>query len=341
MLLKLALWYNNQMNNHDIYLKKIVNLKIVGKFLNSKRILGGHSGYVYLINVKFNSKINKYIVKLSNIIGSKSLKNEQNEQRVYGGHSKSLVSVYRLFKKTNLKTFTLISYSLPNKKIPYYYQLLSKLNGFSIREHLISNDINKKELFQLAGIEFGKLHLITRSYDGWVDQNTPYKTNWKESFFLALDLRLKYLIENKYFNDKDLHKLLSFIEYKKNKWISPKEYVFSHVDGLQGMVEYKKNDWVFNGHIDLEDYRFTDQRFVLAGFEIGANYSTKEAPVSFWKGYLKFKKVDKSYNELKDLFKIFYFMSWAHMTDLSSKNKKLSKKKNEIYIKMIRILIYK
>jgi|GEM_PF-3550105 len=329
------------MNHHDVYLIKIVNLKIGGKFLNSKRILGGHSGYVYIINVKLNSKINKYIVKLSNIIGSKSLKNEKNEQRVYGGHSKSLVSVYKLFKKNNLKTFILKSHSMPGKEIPYYYQLISKLNGFSIREHLVLNNINKKGLFELAGTEFGKLHLITRNYDGWVDQTTPYKRSWKESFFLALDLRSKYLTENKYFNDKDSKQLFSFIENKKNKWVSPKEYVFSHVDGLQGMVEYKKNDWVFNGHIDLEDYRFTDQRFVLAGFEIGANYSTKEAPVSFWKGYLKFKKIDKSYNEIKDLFKVFYFMSWIHMTSLSLKNDKLSKKISKIYIQKIKILVNK
>ncbi len=329
------------MNKHNIYINKIVNLKTDGKFLSSVRILGGHSGYVYSINVKLNSKINKYIVKLSNIIGSKSLKNEKNEQRVYGGHSKSLVNVYRLLKKNGLKTFILISHSRSNKEIPYYYQLISKLNGFSVREHLVLNNIKKKELFELAGVEFGKLHLTTRNYDGWVDKGTPYKKSWKESFFLALDLRLKYLTENKYFNDKDSQKLLSFIEYKRSKWVSPKEYVFSHVDGLQGMVEYKKNKWVFNGHIDLEDYRFTDQRFVLAGFEIGANYSTKEAPVSFWKGYLKFKKIDKSYSELKDLFKIFYFMSWVHMTDLSLENKKLSKKINKTYIDKIKIFINK
>ena len=329
------------MSKHDIYINKIIKLKIGGNLLKSKRILGGHSGYVYKINVKLNSNINEYIVKLSNIIGSKSLRNEKNEQRVYGGHSKSLANVYKLLKKNNLKTFTLISHSLPNKEIPYFYQLISKLNGFSIREHLVLNDINKKELFELAGIEFAKLHLITRNYDGWVEQDTPYETNWEESFFSALNLRLKYLTENKYFNDKDSKSLISFVENKKRKWTHPKEYVFSHVDGLQGMVEYKKNSWIFNGHIDLEDYRFTDQRFVLAGFEIGANYSTKEAPTSFWSGYLKFKKIDRSYNELKDLFKVFYFMSWVHMTALSLKNDKLSRQISLIYIKKIKILINK
>lgn len=329
------------MNEHNIYINKIVNFKIGGKFLNSQRILGGHSGCVYTINVKLNSKINKYIIKLSNIIGSKSLKSEKNEQRVYGGHSKSLVGVYNLLKKNNLKTFTLISHSSPSKEIPYFYQLISKLNGFSIREHLVINKINKKELFELAGIEFAKLHLITRGYDGWIEQKTPYEISWKESFFSALDLRLKYLTDNKYFNEKDLKKLTHFIKSKKEKWTTPKKYVFSHVDGLQSMVEYKKNNWIFNGHIDLEDYRFTDQRFVLAGFEIGANYSTKEANVNFWNGYLKLKKVDDSYEQLKDLFKVFYFMSWVHMTALSLKNEKLSKKINKLYIKKIKILIYK
>ncbi|MFA5936962.1 MAG: hypothetical protein WC822_03730 [Candidatus Paceibacterota bacterium] len=328
------------MNKHNIYLKKIVSLKISGKFLSSKRILGGHSGYVYTINVKLNSKINKFIIKLSNIIGSKSLKDEKNEQRVYGGHSKSLVNNYKLLKSNNLKTFTLLSYSLPNKEIPYFYQLISKLDGFSIREYLALNN-NQKELFKLAGIEFGKLHSITRSYDGWAKQDIPYKKNWEKSFFLALDLRLKYLIENKYFNKKDSKTLTTFIENKKIKWTSPREYVFSHVDGLQGMVEYKKNKWIFNGHIDLEDYRFTDQRFVLAGFEIGANYSTKKAPAVFWNEYLKFKKIDKSYEELKDLFKVFYFMSWVHMTDISLKNKKSSRKTNQIYLNKIKKLINK
>ncbi|ETB64163.1 TPA: hypothetical protein DIC38_00405 [Candidatus Nomurabacteria bacterium] len=329
------------MSKHDIYIKKIIKFKVGGNLLKSKRILGGHSGYVYAVSVKLNSNINEYIIKLSNIIGSKSLRDEKNEQRVYGGHSKSLAKVHNLLKKKNLKTFTLISHSLPNKEIPYFYQLISKLNGFSVREHLVINNINKKELFELAGVEFAKLHLITRNYDGWVEQDTPYNISWEESFFSALDFRLKYLIENKYFNDKDSKKLIHFIKNKKIKWTSPKEYVFSHVDGLQGMVEYKKNNWIFNGHIDLEDYRFTDQRFVLAGFEIGANYSTKEAPINFWDGYLKFKKIDKSYHELKDLFKVFYFMSWIHMTALSLKNDKLSRKISKIYIKKIKILMIK
>ena len=195
-----------------------------------------------------------------------------------------------------------------------FFQVMSKLEEYSIREHLVLDDYSYKENLQkLAGTEFGKLHLIKRSYDGWADQKVPYLTDWKDAFFLALTNRFYHLVENSYLSKQMAKTLEIFIENKKKEWTNPKEYVFSHVDGLQGMVEYKNNKWVFNGHIDLEDYRFTDQRFVLAGFEIGANYSTSNVSDNFWEGYYEYKKVDSSYDNLKNLFKLFYFMSWIQM----------------------------
>ncbi len=329
-------------NIHDIYLHKIINTNVKGKLLKYKSITGGHTGFVYAVDVRLNSKIYKYIVKLSKIIGAPSLKIERTEQRVYGGRSESFEKVYNLLITNNIPTFKLISYRFPTKAIPYVYQILTRLEGFSIREHLALNNYeDKKKLLKLSGMEFGKLHLITRGYDGWVGQKKPYKMDWKSAFYGALDIRLNHLLSHHYLSPQQNKKLLFFINKKKRKWINPKEYVLSHVDGLQGMAQHKNKKWVFEGHIDLEDYRFTDQRFVLAGLEIGANYSTGNASIDFWEGYLKFKQVDSSFDNLKDLFKLYYFMSWIQMTDDGINNIKLSSKINSKYVAKIILLIRK
>jgi|SRR3989344_264451 len=324
-------------NIYDVYLDKIITLKVPGgKFLKSRSVNGGHTGFVYEVDVKLNLKIYKFIVKLSKIIGAWSLKEERPEQRVYGGRSRSFENVYKLLINNKIPTFKLLSYGLPTKEVPYFYQVLSRLEGFSIREHLtLSNCANKNNLLKLSGTELGKLHLITRSYDGWVGQKKPYTIKWKDSFLKALDIRLHHFLKSNYLSLQQKQELIFFIKEKKRKWTNPKEYVLSHVDGLQGMAEYRNKKWIFSGHIDLEDYRFTDQRFVLAGLEIGSNYSIKDAPRDFWEGYLKFKKVDRSFHVLKDLFKLFYFMSWIQMTDKSTENIKLSSKINKGYVDKI------
>lgn len=330
------------MNIHDIYISKIVKEKLNGQFLKSYEIKGGHSGFVYVVDVDLGFEIKKFIVKLSKKIGSNLLQLERPEQRVYGGRSVCFKSSFDLLVNNNIKTFKLFSHGLPTEDIPFFYQLISKLDGFSLREYLVlDNYSNKNDLLKLSGMEFGKLNRITRDYDGWANQKDPYLTKWESSFFLALEIRLYHLINNKYLSKVGIKKINIFILNKKKKWTDPKEYVFSHVDGMQGMVDYVNNKWVFNGHIDLEDYRFTDQRFVLAGLEIGANYSIGPISDVFWDGYLKFKKVDKSFDDLKDLFKLYYFMSWIQMTDEGLNDIKLSSKINKNYVNKIIAIISK
>ena len=247
------------MNKHDICISQIVKEKLHGEFLKSHEVKGGHSGFVYIIDVNLGSKIKKFIIKLSKKIGADSLQLEKPEQRVYGGRSDSFKSSFNLLINNNIKTYKLLSSGLPTEDIPYFYQLISKLEGFSLREHLVLNNYpNKDELLKLSGMEFGKLNRITRYYDGWANQKIPYLTEWKSSFFLALEIRFYHLINNKYLSKEGAKKIDIFILNKKNKWTDPKEYVFSHVDGIQGMVNYIDSKWVFNGHIDLEDYRFTE-----------------------------------------------------------------------------------
>jgi hypothetical protein len=297
------------MNIHNQCLKWILQSRIGEELQEVEPIKGGHSGFTYSVRTKKNS----YVVKLAQPIGSDLLGLEKPEQRVYGGRAKSFESSHRLLLTQQMPTFQLLAYGFPTEKVPYFYQILSKLPGYSIREHLSINKTKKAELEFLAGEEFGKLHLITRRYDGWADQKTPYLTNWKESFFLALERRVYHLSEN-YLSKPDIKKISRFMKDKYARWTDPDDFVFSHVDGLQGMVSYQ-NKWKFNGFIDLEDYRFTDQRFVLSGFEIGSHYSLSNASNAFWRGYKKFKEIDASYDVLKDLFKLFYFSSWVQMTN--------------------------
>ncbi len=173
-----------------------------------------------------------------------------------------------------------------------------------------------------------------------MDKEKPYAKNWRVAFKEALEYRFSHIKNSKYFNEKIINRIELFINLNLKKWTDPSEYVLSHVDGMQGMAKFKNSKWLFCGHIDLEDYRFTDPRFVLAGFEVCINYSaTSKIPVAFWNAYSKHKKVDGSYRVIKKLFKLLYFMSWIHMIDLNIKNKKISRKMTNRYLNEIKILV--
>src|SRR5439155_15837963 len=93
----------------------------------------------------------------------------------------------------------------------------------------------------------------------------------------------------------------TFIDGHRQRWVLPRGYALSHPDGLQGHARHDGARWHFNGHLDLEDYAFTDARFPLAGYELGA---AGPVPPVFWEGYRAYKDVDPSYEVTRDLFKL-------------------------------------
>jgi hypothetical protein len=80
----------------------------------------------------------------------------------------------------------------------------------------------------------GAIHTITRSFDGWVDWQTPPSLAWRDVFFTAL-----YTIFERACVHTEIvqhrQQLVQAFNHYAATWIDPSRFVLSHGDGLQGM----------------------------------------------------------------------------------------------------------
>lgn len=295
-------------------LSLLVETKLNGNLLSYERIPFGYVGYVYKADVDIKGKKEILAIKLSDVYTNPSEEEKIND-RVYGTSYEDYESVpktYDLITKVGIPTFKLLSFGLPSREIPYIYQIMSWLEGESVQELLASSSYEQIEgLHAVAGEIMGKLHNITRNYDGTAIQEKPFTMDWKNAFFTSFSYRLKEALKypNEFLRSKKAE-LERFIEKCEQSWQDPKEFVLSHTDGLQGMAKLENNQWVFTGVVDIEDHRLYDQRFALAGYELQSVYNWKEVPLVFWEAYKKNKVVDSSYSSLRNLFWLYYVLSW-------------------------------
>lgn len=251
------------------------------------------------------------IVKITPLEEETPFDKELPNERIYATRQSNFYPAYELLKKHSIKTFELFAYSLPTQDIPYLYSVTSILEGVSIREFVAEqNQPDIEKLHILAGEEFGKLHQITRSFSGWVNQKKPLKS-WGQAFFESIHSKLEkdVTLESEFIKIHE-QKLRKFITEKQNIWKEQREFVFSEISGFQGMARYENGRWEFSGIIDVEDHKFTDQRMVLAGYELSVDFEGKEVPKSFWQGYKKHKRVSDDYSEFKNLFMLYYLLFW-------------------------------
>lgn len=296
------------MKGHESIVKLIVN-RLGYLVVNIVDITSGHSGFVYKVETKSGQVL---VVKLTPLQEEMPLGQELVDYRVHATRLTNFPASFKLFKEKKLATFDLYDYGAPSIEVPFYYQVMSFLKGHSIREFLTHGDF--KEIYNLesvTGEAFASLHQITRSFDGWVDQDTPYKLLWSKAFVMSLESRLAktVLMDNRFIN-KNISQINNFITNKLKIWSDPKEFVFSQLDGLQAMAKLDGESWNFSGYIDIEDHKFTDQRFVLAGFEYALELEGRSLSGQFWKAYEGIRAVDSSYLTLKGLFQLYFVLAY-------------------------------
>jgi fructosamine-3-kinase len=97
-------------------------------------------------------------------------------------------------------------------------------------------------------------------------------------------------------------------------WIDPSRFVLSHGDGLQGMLVQVANGWALSGVIDIEDHRFTDQRFALAVHELEMSLGQALLNDSFWAAYLRHTTLDINYSQFRPLFQLYVLLDWLANT---------------------------
>jgi hypothetical protein len=80
------------------------------------------------------------------------------------------------------------------------------------------------------------------------------------------------------------------------------------------MLVKTANGWALSGVIDIEDHRFTDQRFALAVHEVEMSMGQASLHDSFWTAYMQHTTLDTSYSQFRPLFQIYVLLDWLGNT---------------------------
>lgn len=261
-------------------------------------LAGGQVGSVFKVHA--NGK--DYVVKFVEIEEELPFDAELVDERVYGARWSNLVPTYELLKSKDVPTPHLYaSGTLESEKV--HYALFDFLQG--------DDPDYSPEWFSLLGREMARIHTVVRPYQGWVAMNEPYQESWDGAFSQSVYSQLQ---EGKEFLSSELYeKVKQYIDDHVPSFRSPAHFVLSHTDGIQAVFKKKEGEWGMEGVIDVEDYQFTDQRFVLAGVELVNRLEGRSLPETFWHAYTEVCPVDASYTQVKGLLQVYYLLVWIRV----------------------------
>lgn len=252
-------------------------------------LIGGMVGDVFKIDTIDQSYVLKLDVKSSEV--------ETLDDRVYGSNRDNLLPTYELLQERGIATFELYA---EGETANNTFSIFSLLEGVETTAEITNDPIYAKTLAQI--------HSVQRPYQGWVMNQEPYKMSWKSAFTKSIISRLEdveeILSEALYIETK------KFIEINIINLDDPDQFVLSHLDGLQALFKRNSTGWALSGVIDVEDYQFTDQRFVLSGITLMEKFGAYSLSGQFWSTYENLVKIDESFKQFENLFQVYYLLVW-------------------------------
>lgn len=278
--------------------RTIAKKECVGEVVGLENLSLGWSGSsVYVADVKNNDQIERVIIKTGASEPEMSFEDEPDNRRVYGGRFSNLEPAYRLMLEHNIKVPKLLAKGT-EENLPYV--IMEFLEGDTKVPELIVAD------------EIGKLHTITRNYQGCVSMEHPYAKSWKDAFFSAIRIQLSAASGVSTALTNILPQVNRFLDKMEMQWQDPSRFVLSHTDGFQGIAKQTSDGvYEFMGVVDLEDHQFTDQRFVLAGYELLSElWMLKKVSQQFWDIYEKHVQIETTYENFRNLFQLYYLLDW-------------------------------
>ena len=292
-------------------IKDIVENKLKAELLELSPLLGGYYGYVYKVRLKKDGEERTIVIKLVSASKEPSFEMEPIDDRVYGGRWSNLKPSYDLLVGARMPVATLFGTGETIQN-GLQYSAMELIEGQPIKEaYLQETDAAVAEDLQhKIGELMGRMHQITRPYQGWTEMQKPYPESWKLAFFESLQNRIDRAVQIDPTMKALEAKIRGFIAERERAWTDPKAYVFSHTDGIQAMTKRSEKGWDLAGIIDVEDNSFTDPSFVLAGYELGLKVEDRAIPTSFWEGYKAHTPIDERFEGLKELFQLYYLLVW-------------------------------
>jgi fructosamine-3-kinase len=257
-------------------------------------LTGGEVGRVFRVDAGGGS----YAVKFVQASREPPFSDEPVDDRVYGSRWSNLVPAHALLRENGVGVPALHAHgTLVDEGLNY--AILDYLDG--------DPDDGSPAWSACVGRVLGRMHSLVRPYHGWVGMQPVDAVHWPSAFARSFEgwrARAKAQLSPPLLDAvaRRCQPLLAALR-------EPEQFVFSHTDGFQGVLK-RTVDWSLLGVIDLEDHQFTDQRFVLAGFELSRAFYGPFDPV-FWDAYAALKPVDPSYPAFKPLFQTYYLLVWT------------------------------
>jgi hypothetical protein len=230
--------------------------------------------------------------------------------RVYGSRISNFDAAYACLQQHHVPLPKLYA-SIPRQPdLPYFCQLMEYLPGIEVRSALKATPAEKQGPLQAClGREMGAIHRITRAYDSWIDLAAPHPLGWRDAFFLALDETFDAGRDHPLIAPRHAA-LAETIARLKSMWSDPNEFVLAHGDGIQGMVVETPEGWRLTGIFDIEDYYFSDQRFVFSVLELEFEIDGIALLPGFWAAYKTHKAIDPTYAQVRPLFQLYVLLDW-------------------------------
>jgi fructosamine-3-kinase len=275
-------------------IRNIVKKECNSELLQLRNVSLGWSGSsVYIAELHDGNKI---IVKTASSEPEAPFGEEQDTKRVYSGRFSDIEPVYHLLLEKNIRVPKLLA---KGTEEGISYVVMECLEG----------DTKVPQL--MVAEELGKLHSISRDYQGSVSLQRPYAKSWKDAFFSAIRAQLSLTASLSGGVQKMLPSINSFINEKESQWQDPSRFVLSHADGFQGLAKRRGETYEFTGVIDLEDHQFTDPRFTLAGYQLfSERYAHEKLSQEFWDIYKTHAAIEASYENFRALFQLYYLLEW-------------------------------
>jgi len=252
---------------------------------------GGQVGRV----LRAETDASSYLVKFVDLFAEPEFEDESADDRVYGNRFSNLRPAYDLLRRAGLPTPRLYGAGA-NVEQGVFYAVFDYLEG--------DPDDFSASWFSAVGASLRELHGVTRPYQGWVGMRAPLSEPWPSDFQRALEINLAKV-------RPVLPRSLAIAVARRvrdaPRLDDPTEFVLSHTDGFQALLGQRDEGWEVLGHIDVEDFQFTDRRFVLTGFELAHRLNGRAIPEAFWQAY------GWRPQERPRQFELLYLLVWARV----------------------------
>lgn len=291
--------------------RRIVRQELGGSVRSVSAVGSGYSGgTVCLARLgRPGAADDTVVIKLIKAAGVPASPDTDLEARIYGRAGSDLRTVHALLESRGLPTYELLAHGEPSDGIPCPWLVMSVLPGVRVRGH--AGEPAGDGFYRMCGEALGAVHSVTRAVDGPAERAAPFAISWTDAFFQALERSLQALMARAgAVVARHEREVRAFIDERRRRWVPPREYMLSHLDGLQGHAVFERGSWAFTGHVDIEDFGFTDSRFPLAGFEKGA---AGPVTLAFWDSYHAWRPPDPTYEEARQVFQLFYTLEWSWM----------------------------